>query len=92
MLTGPPPPSPGTSAPNTQTTQLLANPNANSVQGIQQYARMGQAMPGGLNVPGGQAQWPVAGMGTGATGLSANPLQHQNLQAIIAALQGQQQR
>lgn len=85
-----PPPSPTVSAPNTQSTQLLANPNTNSIQGLQQYQRMGMAAPGGLSVPGAQpSQFPVGGMSGGTPGLSANPMQQQNLQAIIAALQGQ---
>lgn len=92
MLTVPPP-SPGTNSTNTQNTQLLANPNATSIQNLQQYARMGMMQPGGLNVPGsqGQALWPTGGMGAGVPGLSSNPMQQNNMQAIIKALQGQQQ-
>lgn len=87
MLTVPPP-SPNVAAPNYQQTQLLASPNARSIENLQSYARMGMKTPGGLANPGNAASYPVAGTAMGMPALSANPLQHQNLGAIIAALQG----
>jgi hypothetical protein len=83
------PPSPNVSAPNQQTNQLLSNPNTTSIQNIQQYQRMGRQWPGGLATTGQAANWPTGGMSSQAPGLSHNPMEANQMQSMIMALQGQ---
>jgi hypothetical protein len=84
-----PAPSPSPSAINANSTQLLSNPNIYQVPQMQQRQRMGYGY-GGLQVPGqAQSSWPQAGLGTGMSQLSQNPMQANNMMQMIAALQGQ---
>lgn len=82
------PPSPNVSTPNQQSNQLLSNPNLTSISNIQQYQRAGRQWPGGLGSTNQAANWPTAGFSSQVPGLSQNPMEANQMQAMIAALQG----
>jgi hypothetical protein len=96
MLTGAPSPSPAASntpnvlTSNQQGTQLLSNPNLQSVPDLQARWRQGMGSPSGFRLSTPQPNFPMAGMGTGMGALSPNPMMvDPQQQAMIAALQGQ---
>ena len=83
---------PTVSSLNQQGNQLLSQPNPQLIGQMQAGLRQGITPPGGLRTPAtGQSSFPTGGMAGGMNALSPNPMTaNPQMQAMIAALQGQQ--